>query len=304
MSAAFWGDLRRALWTAIGHNVFGNAKAAAYSQLLSLFPALLVGTTLLTLSPATDSMRGDVHTMLSDLLPPQTMYLVQNYFNVAPGRSTRLIVTAGVVALLAATGVMLSLMEGFRRAYRLPRHEFGFWKERMVAFLLIPSALLPMLLATAFVIFGHQIELWMMANADHILQLYVILAWRLLRWMVAMATSVAVLAVIYHFGLSTRPPWGRVLPGALLATVTWFASTLIYGWYVTRYANYSIVYGSLGAGIATMVWLYMVSLTTLVGAEYNAQLYPLREVQPEVQDAGNLEGSSAATLSTQAARHA
>ena len=304
MFGAFWNDLRRALWTAIGHNVFGNAKASAYSQLLSLFPALLVGTTLLTRSSATDSVRGDVHSLLVDVLPPQTMYLVQNYFTVSPGRSLRLLLTAGVIALAAATGVMLSLMDGFRRAYRLPRHTFGFWKERLIALLLIPCTLVPMLCATAFVIFGHEIELWMMANADHILQLYVILAWRLLRWVVAMATSVAVLVVIYHFGVSTRPQWSRVLPGALLATVTWFSITLVYGWYVTRFANYSIVYGSLGAGVATMVWLYMVSLTTLIGAEYNAQLYPLLELLPEVQDADTLEGHASNQLSPQSPRPA
>jgi YihY family inner membrane protein len=61
-----------------------------------------------------------------------------------------------------------------------------------------------------------------------------------------------------------------VFPGATLATFSWFASTMFYGWYVTRFADYSIVYGPLGAGIATMVWLYIVSLAVLIGAEYNA----------------------------------
>ncbi len=56
---------------------------------------------------------------------------------------------------------------------------------------------------------------------------------------------------------------------------TWFLATLIYGWYVTRHADYSVVYGSLAAGIATLVWLYMVCISILVGAEYNAQIVPL-----------------------------
>ena len=174
---------------------------------------------------------------------------------------------------------MLSLMEGFRRAYRLPRGGFGFWKERLVGLLLIPSTLLPMLFATTFVVFGHQIELWMIANADHELRSWVLLAWRSLRWLIALAASVAVLQVIFHFGTATRPPWRRTLPGALLATTTWFGSTMAYGWYVTRFADYSRVYGSLGAGIATMVWLYFVSIAVLVGAEYNAQVYPMWDEQ-------------------------
>lgn len=66
--------------------------------------------------------------------------------------------------------------------------------------------------------------------------------------------------------------WRRVIPGAVVATAMWFLTTLAFGWYVTRFANYSEVYGSLGAGIALLFWLYIVSLSVLCGAEFNAQL--------------------------------
>lgn len=272
--------LQRALWKAFGHNAFTIAKSAAYSELLSLFPALLVVATLLSLTPATENIRGDVRNLVFDLLPTDTMYLVQGYFNSPHKQSLRLVFTAGIVAIFAAMGVMLSFMEGFRRAYRLPRGLFGFWKERLVAFLLIPSALIPMLFATAFVVFGHQIEQWMILNTDHVLRTWVVLGWRGVRWLVATVASVAVLQVIYHFSVAVRPPWQRTLPGAILSTLTWFASTLAYGWYVTRFADYSRVYGSLGAGIATMVWLYFVSIAVLVGCEFNAQMFPLWKNQP------------------------
>ena len=51
----------------------------------------------------------------------------------------------------------------------------------------------------------------------------------------------------------------------------WFISTLVFGWYVTRVANYSAVYGSLGAGIALLFWLYLVFLSVLFGAEFNEE---------------------------------
>ncbi len=275
MVRAFSNDLRLSLWKAFGNSAFTIAKAAAFSQLLSLFPALLVGTTLLAKAPTTDSVRGDIRTMLVDLLPDDTMALAQHYFEHNPGRPHRLMITASVIAIGAAVGVMLSFMEGFRRAYRLPAGAFGFWKERLVALALIPSTLLPMLCATAFVVFGHQIEQWMVANADHALRPLVLMLWRAARWIIATSAGVAVLMVIYHFGTSLRPPWRWTLPGAVLATLGWFLSTMLYGWYVTRFANYSVVYGPLGAGIATMVWLYIVALAVLIGAEFNAQIYPL-----------------------------
>ena len=58
-----------------------------------------------------------------------------------------------------------------------------------------------------------------------------------------------------------RQSWHRTLPGAVAATVMWFLTTLAFGWYVTRFANYSQVYGSLGAGIALLFWLYIVFLS-------------------------------------------
>lgn len=280
MFRALAQDLRQAFWKAFGHNAFTIAKASAYSALLSLFPALLVAARLLSVAPTSDAVRGDVHSLLVDVLPQDTMMLAGNYFAANPGRSDRVMLTAGIIAIAAAMGMMLSLMEGFRRAYRVPKSQLPFLKERLIAFLLIPSTMLPMLAATTLTVFGHQIELWMIANADHDLRAWVLLAWRSARWGVALATSIAVLQMIFHFGTAVRPAWCRTLPGAALGTVMWFGSTMAYGWYVTRFADYSRVYGSLGAGIATMVWLYFVSLAMLVGAEFNAQVYPLWSGQP------------------------
>jgi len=279
MLLSLWTSLRRAAWNAFLHNAFTTAKAAAYSGILSLFPAVLVGTTLLALSPETETL-SDIRSAFYDILPPDTMGLVQNYFQMNHARSVHLIWSATAIAILAASGFMLSIMEGFRRAYRLPRGTWNFWRERVVAFGLIPITLVPMFFATLLIIFGHQFERWMIENADHDLRLYVLFLWRLVRWIIAMLTSVAVLAVIYHFGTPKTQNWRRVIPGALLATATWFLITLLYGLYVTRFAAYSVVYGSLGAAVATLVWLYMVSASILIGAEFNAQIFPLHDSRP------------------------
>jgi membrane protein len=279
MLLQLWTSLRRAAWNAFVHNAFTTAKAAAYSGILSLFPAVLVGTTLLALSPETETL-SDIRSAFYDILPPDTMGLVQNYFQMNHERSVRLIWSATAIAILAASGFMLSIMEGFRRAYRLPRGTWNFWRERVVAFGLIPITLVPMFFATLLIVFGHQFERWMIENANHDLRLYVLFLWRLVRWIIAMLTSVAVLAVIYHFGTPKTQDWRRVLPGALLATATWFLITLLYGLYVTRFAAYSVVYGSLGAAVATLVWLYMVSGSILIGAEFNAQIFPVHESHP------------------------
>jgi len=266
--------LRRALWRSFGHGALNNAKAAAYSGILSIFPALLVVTTLLALTPETDPVRADLRNAFSDFLPTDTMSLLQAYFLNNHARSVRLVWTSIFISVGAAMGVMLSLMDGFRRAYLFPRGEWSFLREHLIAIALVPGTLVPLILATGLVAFGHAIEHWMVDNADHEIRLYVLFIWRIIRWTIATLTSVAVLVVIYHFGTPRARPWKQVLPGSMLATVTWFLTTLGYGWYITRYADYSVVYGSFGAGVATLIWLYMVCFTILLGAEFNAIIFP------------------------------
>jgi membrane protein len=105
----------------------------------------------------------------------------------------------------------------------------------------------------------------------------VLVVWRLARWTLAVVTSVAVMGTIYHFGTQRKEHWAWVGPGALAATLLWFPLTLAFGWYVTRVADYTMIYGSLGTGIATLVWLYLTSFSILLGAELNGVLYRERQ---------------------------
>jgi membrane protein len=80
--------------------------------------------------------------------------------------------------------------------------------------------------------------------------------------------------MIYQFGTPRRRAWKYVLPGASGAAIIWFLATLSFGFYLTRFADYSVVYGPLGAVVATLVWLYITTLSVLIGAEFNAHMFP------------------------------
>jgi membrane protein len=143
--------------------------------------------------------------------------------------------------------------------------------------MLVPIALVPLSLATLVVIFGHPIEAWMIDNAGHELRQIVLLFWRSVRWSLALVTCAAVLVVLYHFGTKRKEHWQRVVPGAIASTLVWFPATLAFGWYVTRIADYSMFYGSFGAGIATLVWLYISAFSVLIGAELNGAIFRQRQ---------------------------
>jgi membrane protein len=135
-------------------------------------------------------------------------------------------------------------------------------------------ALIPLGFATILVAFGSAIEDSVQAQTMHLFKPVVLLVWAGVRWAIALLTSTAVMGLIYHHGVPKTQSWRRVLPGAILATLLWFPATILFGWYVKDYATYSVVYGSLSAAIALLVWLYIVSIIVLFGAEFNAQVYP------------------------------
>ncbi len=268
------GKFRLALLTSLSHDVFGTAKAAAYSAILCLFPTILVLTTLLALTPESDTVRGEMRAAFAEVLPEDTMSLLHDYFTNQKVRGEQVVSSAILVSLVAAMGMMLSLMEGFRRAYELPRHEWSFWVQRGVAVALIPLCLVPLAFATVTVAFGHQIEEWVISNSYHVLGPLVLFIWRVVRWSIGLFTTIVVLAMIYQFGTPRRREWKYVLPGASGAAIIWFLTTLGFGFYLTRFADYSIVYGPLGAVVATLVWLYIATVSVLIGAEFNAHLFP------------------------------
>jgi len=181
---------------------------------------------------------------------------------------------------------MATLMEGFRRAYDLPNEMEGFWRRRRRALVLMTLSLAPFAVASSLVVFGHLLTVWLAAHLGREVRTPVYVLSLVIRWSVALSGSVGIIALIYHLGTPMEQrnaadpgtqPWQRVLPGAAVATAMWFLTTLAFGWYVTRFANYSQVYGSLGAGIALLFWLYIIALSVLCGAEFNAQLFLKRE---------------------------
>lgn len=266
--------LGRASLRSFEHGVFMNSKGAAYSSILTFFPALIVAAWVMAATGSTDQFIHQIEYALGAVLPPESRVTALAYFEGHQQLSLKELSSAVTVMVLAASGVMTSWMNGFRRAYGIAVNDWNFWEERGIALLLVIFGLAPMVFALGIVAFGDIIERWLLMQVDRDIGLYVLLLWKLGRWLLSAVTSTTVIMLIYHWGLPRVQSWLRVLPGAILATLLWFPVTIGFGWYVTHYANYNRIYGSLGAGIALLVWLYIISIIILFGAEYNAVICP------------------------------
>ncbi len=264
--------LRLAFWRAFQHDAFATAKAAAYSSILTFFPTLLLIGSVLATSRQTEAYLREISDAVGKILPAGAATALA-YLRGTTQRSVGVLVTASLITLWTGSGVMISWMEGFRRCYELPK-SWGLVKERMIAFSLVILAGIPLTFSTILVAFGNRIETQILFQIGHEFGFFILLMWTAIRWLIAGLTSIAVMALIYHNAVPRTQPWHSVLPGATLASALWFFATTLFGWYLQRYADYSILYGSLGVGIALLVWMYMISLVVLVGAEFNAMLFP------------------------------
>src|SRR5438128_951791 len=173
--------LRRALWQAFMHGQYSVAKAAAYSSILTLFPAILVITSILEASHNTEGFLQQIAGALGWVLPPGSRSAALAFFKTQQHHANRIITSASIVTLMAATGVMISWMDGFRRAYVIP-NSWGFWKERAVALYLVFLALMPLCFATILVAFGDQIENWVQNETMHLFRPFIVLVWLGVRW--------------------------------------------------------------------------------------------------------------------------
>lgn len=275
--ARFFRTLKLALWRAFEHDALGYAKGSAFSSILTFFPAMLLATSLMLMFDSTRAFANELARDVTRYLPPGIGIAIRNYFDITQAQPVRVLVLASVVTLWTSSGVMTTWMLYFRLAYKLA-NKWGLVKERLIAFGLVIMAGVPLSFATVMVAFGNEIEQRfadrMAYELGHMVEPYIILLWTILRWMIASLTGVAVMALIYHHAVPRTQRWHSVLPGAALATGLWFPATAGFGYYVKHFAQYSLFYGSLAAAIVLLVWLYIISVIILVGAEFNAVLYP------------------------------
>jgi len=275
--------MRLAFWRAFQHDAFAVAKASAYSSILTFFPALLVVGSVLATSRRTTVYLQEISYAVGRILPAGSNTALAYLRGSSLQRPISVLISASLITLWTGSGVMISWMEGFRNAYQLPKI-WGLIKERMIAFALVVLAGIPLTFATILVAFGSGIETRILFGLGREFGPVILLLWMAIRWLIATLTSIAVIALIYHNAVPRTQPWHSVLPGATMATVLWFVSTALFGWYLQNYADYSLIYGSLGAAIALLVWMYMISLVILVGAEFNAMLFPRATLGKELKE--------------------
>src|ERR1041384_5860132 len=250
----------------------GNAAKLAYYFLLALFPLLIFLTSIIGIIIGSGTgMRHLLFNYLARVMPSGAFQLIDHTMlevSTASGAGTLSFVLRA--SLWAASSRMGAITDALNAAYDI-QEKRPWWRQRLTAIGLTIALAVLIITALSIVLGGSKI-------ADHLTSIYVIgrasaIAWKIVQWPIALAFMLLAFALIYFFGPNLRnQKWTWITPGSIAGVVLWLAVSFAFKAYLHFFDSYSRTYGSLGAVIVLMLWLYLTGMAVLIGGEINSEI--------------------------------
>ncbi|WP_246188273.1 YihY/virulence factor BrkB family protein [Metabacillus lacus] len=244
------------------------AAVLAYYFLLSLFPLLLF---LLTLLPLLDIEADGVIGFIREFAPGETGQLLEEQIRGLLSSPNGGLLSFGILATIwSASNATNAAIRSLNKAHMV-EEDRPFWKVRLMAIIITIGLVGAMIVALVLPIFGEVI-LRGIETVIPVSELNRILL-NASRWIISIFSMSLALAILYRLAPNTDLKWKDVWVGAVTATVLWQIASLAFSFYVSEFGNYQATYGSIGAIIVLMLWLYITGLIILIGGEINAIRY-------------------------------
>ncbi|WP_304409255.1 YihY/virulence factor BrkB family protein [Faecalibaculum rodentium] len=253
-----------------------RAAALAYYLVFSIFP-LLILFSLIIGSLHIDTATMDI--LLARVLPKDMIDMLKGYLDyVTRTFDMKLLMFALVFSIYFPWRFIRSLMDGIRISYRQESEESFIRRtlKQILCTLLIPLTLAASLI---LIILGHNVITFLVSLLPpQTLRLsdFLLTLWQYGRFLIAAAIMSIALIILYRCSIPTRVPFKTLLPGIVFSIIAWVISSIAFSFYVENFGDYSVIYGTLGAFVILLLWLYLTGLIFLAGSEINA-LWWLRD---------------------------
>ena len=265
-----WKDILWRTYQQIAEDrLFAVAAGVVFYGLLALFPALTAFVSLYGLF-AKASTINDHLSAVAGILPGGAVDIIREQVTrlVSKGDAKLgigFIIGLGI-ALWSANAGMKAIMDALNVVYE-EKEKRSFVKLNLVSLGFTVAAIVAMLLAL-----GAVVALPLLMSHLGFASVTEVLI-QLLRWPALLALVILGLAVIYRFAPSRREPrWQWISVGSVIAGIAWLGSSALLSWYLSSFANYDATYGSLGAAIGMMMWMWISSIVILFGAQLNSEI--------------------------------
>ena len=267
---AGWKDILWRTYARIGDDrLLAVAAGVVFYGLLAIFPAITALVSLYGLFAKASTISEHL-SLASGVLPAGGMEIIQEQINriTAKGEAKLSLAFAASLglALWSANAGMKAVIDALNVTYE-EKEKRGFIKLNLVSLALTGGAILALLVAIgAIVVLPLVLSYIGLGGWTETLL-------RLLRWPLLLCLVIFGLAVLYRFGPSRESPrWEWISVGSAFAAVAWLGGSALLSWYLANFANYDATYGSLGAAIGMMIWMWMSSIVILLGAELNSEV--------------------------------
>ena len=253
-------------------NVLGLAAQTAYYFFFSLFPLLLFAAPLLGVLGEEQRVVNWAMRQLASAVDPEAVAFLRGVVEevvFAPG-APGLMSVGLLLAAWAGANVFNALIDALNRAYDVTEAR-PWWKKRLVALGSVAASGILLAIVSTVMLAGPEIVKWLERSAA--VGATAATAWRVLQYPIGFAFLVGMMYLIYYFLPNLRQNRRQILVGALGASVLWVIATLLFRLYVANFADYNKTYGTLGAVIVLLTWMYLTMLVILAGGELNAELH-------------------------------
>ena len=247
-----------------------RANAVAFNLTLSVFPAIIFLFTLIPYIPI-DHLDQLIMAFLGDVLPGGIYQEASETIRDIVSRPRGNLLSLGfLLALYAATNGMMAFMTAFNKTYRTIENR-SYLRKRLIAVLLTFGLAFVLFTAVVLLIVGEVVLDWILARGilDANFSFYLILT---LRYVVVFFVFFGMISVIYYLAPSIHERWRILSAGSVTAALLGILITQLFSYYVSNFASYNKLYGSIGTIIAFMIWIYLISIVILLGFEINVSI--------------------------------
>jgi membrane protein len=203
-------------------------------------------------------------------MPPDAYTLLQKTLKEITNNSTGLKLAIGLVlALWSGSGGVSSIMDALNRCYHV-NDARPYWKQKLISLILTVAISALTVAALVIILYGGVIAQFVGSHTG--LSTATVMAWRIVQWPVALFFVVLAFALLYFWGPDTEQDWQWITPGSLVGVVLWIGASIVFRVYLHYFNSYSKTYGSLGAVIILLYWLFISGLALLAGGEINSEI--------------------------------
>jgi membrane protein len=265
-----WKDILWRTYEQIGENrLLAVAAGVVFYGLLAVFPAVTALVSLYGLFASPYAISEQL-SLLAGILPQGAVDILREQIGrLTAGSGAKLgfgFIFGLAVALWSANAGMKAIMDALNVVYE-EKEKRGFIKLNLISLAFTIAAIAALLLALgAVVIVPVALSYLGLQNVTELL-------FRLARWPLLLLVVIFGLAVLYRYGPSRREPrWQWISVGSAFAAIAWLISSALLSWYLASFADYNATYGSLGAGIGMMMWMWISAIVILFGAQLNSEI--------------------------------